>query len=57
MTHAGPDAVFMHCLPAHRGHEVEARVVDGFRSVVWDQASNRLPIEQAILHTLIAQAG
>jgi ornithine carbamoyltransferase len=54
MTQAGRDAVFMHCLPAHRGQEVEERVVDGPRSLVWNQVANRLPIEQAILHTLIA---
>jgi ornithine carbamoyltransferase len=50
---AGPGAVFMHCLPAHRGLEVTASVVDGPSSVVWEQAANRLPTEQAALHMLI----
>jgi ornithine carbamoyltransferase len=51
---AEPDAVFMHCLPAHRGQEVTAEVIDGPRSVVWQQAENRLPTEEAILYALIA---
>jgi len=51
---ADPDAVFMHCLPAHRGEEVTAEVIDGPRSVVWQQAENRLPTEEAILYALIA---
>ena len=51
---ADPDAVFMHCLPAHRGEEVTADVIDGPRSVVWQQAENRLPTEEAILYALIA---
>ena len=53
MREAAPDAVFMHCLPAHRGVEVSAEVIDGPRSIVWEQAANRLPTEQATLHTLI----
>ena len=52
MTCARPDAVFMHCLPAHRGEEVMAAVIDGPRSVVWRQAENRLPTEEAILFAL-----
>jgi ornithine carbamoyltransferase len=52
MRHAGPDAVFMHCLPAHRGDEVEAGVIDGRRSVVWEQVANRLPTEQAAIFAL-----
>ncbi len=53
MTAARPDAVFMHCLPAHRGEEVTASVIDGPQSVVWEQAENRLHMQKAILHTLL----
>jgi ornithine carbamoyltransferase len=53
MDAAGRDAIFMHCLPAHRGEEVTADVIDGPRSVVFQQAANRLPTEQALIHTLI----
>jgi ornithine carbamoyltransferase len=53
MAHARPSATFLHCLPAHRGEEVEAAVIDGPSSAVWDQAANRLPTEQAVLHALI----
>ena len=42
MAAARPDAMFLHCLPAHRGEEVTAAVVDGPRSAVWDQAANRM---------------
>ena len=53
MALAAPDAVFLHCLPAHRGEEVDAMVIDGPQSLVWEQAANRLPTEQALLHALV----
>ena len=53
MALAADDAVFLHCLPAHRGEEVAAGVIDGPRSAVWQQAANRLPTEQAVLHALV----
>ena len=49
MSHAGDDAIFMHCLPAHRGEEVAADVIDGPQSVVWDEAENRLHAQKGIL--------
>jgi ornithine carbamoyltransferase len=49
MTLAAPDAVFLHCLPAHRGEEVTAGVIDGPRSLVWDEAENRIHAQKAIL--------
>jgi ornithine carbamoyltransferase len=49
MSHAADDAIFMHCLPAYRGHEVAANVIDGPQSVVWDEAENRLHAQKAIL--------
>lgn len=52
-SHAAPDAVFMHCLPAHRGSEVSAEVIESPRSIVFDQAENRLHMQKAILLTLL----
>ncbi|WP_127144335.1 ornithine carbamoyltransferase [Pelagibacterium montanilacus] len=49
MGHAAPDALFMHCLPAHRGDEVTDEVIDGPQSVVWDEAENRMHVQKAIL--------
>jgi len=53
LAHAAPGAVFMHCLPAHRGMEVTADVLDSPRSIAFDQAENRLHIQKAILLTLL----
>ncbi|MBQ0724843.1 MAG: ornithine carbamoyltransferase [Cycloclasticus sp.] len=53
MQLAKPDAVFMHCLPAHRGEEVSAAVLDGQQSVVWDEAENRLHAQKALLEFLM----
>lgn len=53
MRRARPDALFMHCLPAHRGEEVAAEVIDGPQSVVWDEAENRLHVQKALLEYLV----
>ena len=53
MRVAKSDAVFMHCLPAHRGEEVTAEVIDGPQSVVWDEAENRLHVQKALMEYLL----
>jgi ornithine carbamoyltransferase len=53
MAVAKPDALFMHCLPAHRGEEVSADVIDGPQSVVWDEAENRLHVQKVLMEYLL----
>ncbi len=53
LSHAAADVIVMHCLPAHRGEEISAGVLDGERSVVWDQTENKLHMHKAILEVLI----
>ncbi|POA98431.1 ornithine carbamoyltransferase [Chromobacterium sinusclupearum] len=53
MQHAKPHALFMHCLPAHRGEEVAAEVIDGPQSVVWDEAENRMHVQKALIEFLL----
>jgi ornithine carbamoyltransferase len=53
MARAKPDALFMHCLPAHRGEEVSADVIDGPQSVVWDEAENRMHVQKALMEYLL----
>ena len=53
MARAAKDAIFLHCLPAHRGEEVTADVIDGPQSRVWDEAENRLHIQKAIMAVLM----
>jgi len=53
MAVAQPDALFMHCLPAHRGEEVATEVIDGPQSVVWDEAENRMHVQKALMEYLL----
>ena len=53
MSLTASDSLFMHCLPAHRGEEVSADVIDGERSVIWDEAENRLHSQKALLVKLL----
>jgi ornithine carbamoyltransferase len=57
LDEAEPDAVVMHCLPAHRDEEISAEVMDGPAAVVWDQAANRLPAHKALLEWLLVPEG
>ena len=56
MQQARPDAIFLHCLPAHRGEEVAAEVIDGPQSAVWQQATNRLHAQRGLLLWLLDDA-
>ena len=57
MAHAADDAVVLHCLPAYRGYEISADVIDGPQSVVWDEAENRLHAQKALMVWLMARSG
>lgn len=57
MSLAKKEAIFMHCLPAHRGEEVSAEVIDGAQSVIYDEAENRLHVQKAIMTTLMRTVG
>jgi ornithine carbamoyltransferase len=56
MSEAKPDAIVMHCLPAYRGYEISADVLDGPQSVIWDEAENRLHAQKALMVWLDRQA-
>jgi ornithine carbamoyltransferase len=57
LSGAAPHAVVLHCLPAHRGEEITAEVIDGPRSVVWRQAENRMHVMRGLFSVLLAHAG
>ena len=57
LARAADDAVFLHCLPAYRGYEVSADVIDGPRSVVFDEAENRLHAQKALMAWLLYRSG
>jgi ornithine carbamoyltransferase len=56
MAKAKSDAIFLHCLPAYRGYEVSADVIDGDQSVIWDEAENRLHAQKALMVWLAERA-
>jgi ornithine carbamoyltransferase len=56
MSAAAPEAVFLHCLPAYRGYEVSAEVIDGPKSLIWDEAENRLHAQKALMVWLARKA-
>ena len=56
LRRAAPDAVVLHCLPAYRGSEIAAEVIDGPQSVVWDEAENRLHAQKALLAFLLERS-
>jgi ornithine carbamoyltransferase len=53
MSYAKKEALFMHCLPAHRGEEVDSDIIDGPQSIVWDEAENRLHTQKALMEYLL----
>ncbi len=57
MAHAKADALFMHCLPAYRGYEVDTDVIDGPQSVIWDEVENRLHAQKALMEFLLVETG
>jgi ornithine carbamoyltransferase len=57
MADAAPSAIFLHCLPAHRGEEVTEAVLEGPQSRVWDEAENRLHAQKALMAMLMGKAG
>ncbi|MNR58072.1 Ornithine carbamoyltransferase [compost metagenome] len=57
MKLAAPDAIVLHCLPAYRGYEISAGVIDGPQSVVWDEAENRLHAQKALMAWLMHRSG
>ena len=56
MARAAADAIVLHCLPAYRGYEIDADVIDGPQSVVWDEAENRLHAQKALLSSCSSRA-